>query len=411
MSGPLAGIRVLDLSRILAGPVCTQLLGDYGADVIKIEKPGAGDDTRSWGPPFIKDADGNDTEESTFYLCANRNKRSVAIDITTRDGQQLIRRLLSKCDVLIENFRVGALGRYGLGYDDLRDEFPTLVYCSITGFGQTGPYRDRAGYDFLAQGMGGIMSVTGEPDGMPMKTGIGIADVMTGMHASTSILAALRHRDATGQGQHIDLSLLETQISWLYYHAVEYLNTGHNPDRLGNAHANVVPYEVFETSDGHVILAAGNDGQFAKFCEVAGLHALPHKPEYRTNPQRIKNRNTLLPHIRDAFRERTTDYWVSALENAGVPCGPINTLDRVFDDPHVIDREMAIDMPHAEADSVRLVAAPAKMSETPVTYRRPPPVRGEHTIEVLEGVLGLREEEIVRLESDGVTESKKQANR
>jgi len=404
MNGPLAGIRILDLSRILAGPICTQLLGDYGADVIKIEKPGAGDDTRSWGPPFVKDADGNDTEESTFYLSANRNKRSVAIDIAKPEGQVLIRRLLAKCDVLIENFRVGTLARYGLGYDDLRDDFPALVYCSITGFGQTGPYRDRAGYDFLAQGMGGIMSVTGEPAGMPMKVGIGIADVMTGMHASTGILAALRHRDATGAGQHIDLSLFETQISWLYYHAVEYLNTGHNPDRLGNAHANVVPYEVFETLDGHVILAAGNDGQFANFCAAAGIPDLAADPSFATNPARIRNRETLLPKIRDILRTRSTDDWIAILEQIGVPCGPINTLSHVFDDPHVQERGMAIEMPHAQSGTVKLVAAPAKMSETPVTYRRPPPVRGEHTSEVLRDLLGLADEEISQLRQDGIAE-------
>ena len=404
MNGPLAGIRILDLSRILAGPICTQLLGDYGADVIKIEKPGAGDDTRSWGPPFVKDADGNDTEESTFYLSANRNKRSVAIDIAKPEGQVLIRQLLAKCDVLIENFRVGTLARYGLGYDDLRDDFPALVYCSITGFGQTGPYRDRAGYDFLAQGMGGIMSVTGEPDGMPMKVGIGIADLMTGMHASTGILAALRHRDATGDGQHIDLSLFETQISWLYYHAVEYLNTGRDPDRLGNAHANVVPYEVFETSDGHVILAAGNDGQFANFCAAAGIPDLAANPDFATNPARIRNRKTLLPQIRDILRTRTADDWIATLEQAGVPCGPINTLSRVFDDPHVRDRGMAIEMPHPQSGTVKLVASPAKMSETPVTYRRPPPVRGQHTSEVLRDLLGLADEEISRLRQDGIAE-------
>ena len=403
MPGPLAGIRILDLSRILAGPVCTQLLGDYGADVIKIEKPGAGDDTRTWGPPFVKDADGNDTSESTFYLSANRNKRSVAIDISTRDGQGLIRRLLGKCDVLIENFRAGALGRYGLGYENLRDSFPSLVYCSITGFGQTGPYRDRAGYDFLAQGMGGIMSVTGEPDGMPMKVGIGIADIMTGMHASTAILAALRHRDATGLGQQIDLSLFDTQVSWLYYHAVEYLNTGQNPARHGNAHASVVPYEVFETADGHVILAAGNDGQFARFCGVAGVPELATDPDYATNPKRIENRETLLPKIRDIFRTRSTDEWISALEEAGVPCGPINTLSRVFADPHTKARGMAIEMAHKQAGSVNLVGAPAKLSETPVAYRRPPPVCGEHTAEVLRDLLGMTEAEIGHLAAAGVT--------
>ncbi len=405
MNGALAGIRILDLSRILAGPVCTQLLGDYGADVIKIEKPGAGDDTRSWGPPFVKDGNGRDTRESTFYLSANRNKRSVAIDITRAEGQALIRKLLAKCDVLIENFRVGALSRYRLGYDELRDEFPGLVYCSISGFGQTGPYRDRAGYDFLAQGMGGIMSVTGEPEGMPMKVGIGITDIMTGMHASTAILAALRHRDATGAGQHIDLSLFETQISWLYYHAVEYLNTGRDPDRLGNAHASVVPYEVFETADGHAILAAGNDGQFARFCEVAGHPDLAADPKFATNPARIRNRTDLLPRIREIFRRKTTDEWVAALEEAGVPCGPINTVSRVFADPQAIARRMAIEMPHPQAGKVGLVAAPAKMSETPLSYRRPPPVCGEHTAEVLREVLGMSPNDIARLESDGITQS------
>jgi crotonobetainyl-CoA:carnitine CoA-transferase CaiB-like acyl-CoA transferase len=407
MTGPLSGIRILDLSRILAGPICTQLLGDYGADVIKIEKPGAGDDTRTWGPPFVKDEDGNDTQESTFYLSANRNKRSVAVDIARPEGQALIRRMLSRCDVLIENFRYGTLGRYSLGYDDLRDSFLEIVYCSITGFGHTGPYRDRAGYDFLAQGMGGIMSMTGEPDGMPMKVGIGIADIMTGMHASTAILAALRHRDATGQGQHIDLSLFETQISWPYYHAVEFLNTGRNPDRLGNAHASVVPYEVFETADGHVILAAGNDGQFSRFCDVAGVPELSADPAFATNPKRIENRETLLPKIRELFRARTTDDWIASLEQAGVPCGPINTLDRVFADPQTRARGMAIDMPHPQAGAVGLVAAPAKLSETPIDYRRPPPIRGEHTDEVLRDVMKMSDEEIARLRADGIIESRK----
>ena len=405
MTGPLAGIRILDLSRILAGPVCTQLLGDYGADVIKIEKPGAGDDTRSWGPPFVKDADGNDTRESTFYLSANRNKRSVAIDITRADGQALIRKLLAKSDVLIENFRVGALSRYRLGYEELRDEFPDLVYCSISGFGQTGPYSDRAGYDFLAQGMGGIMSVTGEPDGMPMKVGIGITDIMTGMHASTAILAALRHRVATGAGQHIDLSLFETQISWLYYHAVEFLNTGRDPERLGNAHASVVPYEVFETADGHVILAAGNDGQFARFCKAAGAAELAADERYATNPKRIENRGSLIPKIRQIFHDHKTDYWVETLEAAGVPCGPINTVSRVFADPQAIARGMAIEMPHPQAGKVGLVAAPAKLSETPLTYRRPPPLCGEHTTEVLRDILGLSAGEIRRLHADGIAGS------
>ena len=330
----------------------------------------------------------------------------VAIDIAKPEGQRLVRRLLAKCDLLIENFRVGALARYGLGYDDLRDEFPSLIYCSITGFGQTGPYRDRAGYDFLAQGMGGIMSVMGEPDGMPMKTGIGIADVMTGTHAPTATLAALRHRDGTGQGQHMDLSLFETQISWLYYHAVKYLNTGGSPARHGNAHANVVPYEVFATADSHVILAAGNDGQFAKFCQVAGRPELAADPDYATNPARIRNRNRLLPMVRELFAKRTTDDWVVALETAGVPCGPINTLDQVFADKHVRERGMEIEMPHPLSGSVKLVAASTKMSETPVTYRRPPPVRSEHTGEVPRDVLGTKDGEISRLNADEVAEGK-----
>ena len=403
MTGALDGIRVLDLSRILAGPVCTQLFGDYGAEIIKIERPDAGDDTRKWGPPYITDADGNETTESAFYLSANRNKRSVAIDIATPAGQALIRRLLVKCDVLIENFRVGTLARYGLGYDDLKDDFPDLVYCSITGFGQTGPYANRAGYDYLAQGMGGIMSITGEPDGAPMKVGVGIADIMTGMHSAVAILGALRHRDATGTGQHIDLALLDSQISWLTYHAVEYLNTGHNPDRLGNAHAAVVPYGVFETSDGHVILAAGNDGQFRAFCTTAGRPEIADDPRFATNPNRIRNRDALNPILNEIFAVRTTDDWIATLESAGVPCGPINTLDRVFDDPQVTARGMAIEMDHPLSGSgkVALAANPAKLSETPLTYRRPPPILGQHTEEVLRELLGADEAEIEALRGSG----------
>jgi crotonobetainyl-CoA:carnitine CoA-transferase CaiB-like acyl-CoA transferase len=403
MAGALDGVRILDLTRILAGPICTQLLGDLGADVIKIEKPGAGDDTRGWGPPYVMDRDGRETTESTFYLSANRNKRSVAIDIAKPEGQALVRRLAARCDVLIENFKVGALARYGLGYADLAPELPRLVYCSITGFGQTGPYADRAGYDFLAQGMGGVMSITGEPEGMPMKVGVGIADIMTGMHAGIAILAALRHRDATGDGQHIDVSLLDSQISWLCYHALEYLNTGRNPARLGNAHANVVPYEVFATSDGHVILAAGNDGQFAAFCDFAGRAELARDARYRTNPDRIRNRATLIPEVRAIFRTRTTDEWVAGLRGRGVTCGPINTLDRVFADPHVAAREAVVEMPHPLAGSgtVKLVANPAELSATPLDYRRPPPVLGEHTDEVLRDLLGLAPDEIASLAARG----------
>jgi crotonobetainyl-CoA:carnitine CoA-transferase CaiB-like acyl-CoA transferase len=405
MIGALNGIRVLDLSRILAGPMCTQLMGDYGAEVIKVERPGEGDDTRKWGPHCIADENG-DATESAFYLSANRNKRSVAIDIAAPAGQALIRRLLLKCDVLIENFKVGALARYGLGYDDLKDEFPALVYCSITGFGQTGPYANRAGYDYLAQGMGGIMSVTGEPDGEPIKVGVGIADIMTGMHSAVAVLAALRHRDATGQGQHIDLALLDTQISWLAYHAVEYLNTGRNPDRLGNAHASVVPYGVFPTADGHVILAAGNDAQFRQFCETVERPDLADDPRFATNSLRIKNRETLEPMLDDIFATRTTDDWITLLELAGVPCGPINTIDRVFNDPQVASRGMAIDMDHPLSGSgkVALAANPAKLSETPLTYRRAPPTLGQHTDEVLSEMLDMTDADLEKLRKYGTIE-------
>ena len=406
MVGALNGIRVLDLSRILAGPICTQLMGDYGAEIIKVERPGVGDDTRKWGPPFISDTEGADTTESAFYLSANRNKRSVAIDISAPAGQALIRRLLPKCDVLIENFKVGALARYGLGHDDLKDDFPGLVYCSITGFGQTGPYAGRAGYDYLAQGMGGIMSVTGEPDGDPIKVGVGIADIMTGMHAAVAVLSALRHRDATGKGQHIDLALLDSQISWLAYHAVEYLNTGKNPDRLGNAHASVVPYGVFPTRDGHVILAAGNDSQFRQFCETVERRDLADDPRFTTNTLRIQNREILKPILDDIFAARGAADWITLLELAGVPCGPINTIDRVFNDLHVASRCMAIEMDHplSAGGKVALVANPAKLTETPLAYRRAPPTLGQHTDEVLSEMLEMTDIELIKLRTNGTIE-------
>ena len=402
--GALDGVRILDLTRVLAGPFCTQLLADYGAEVIKVERPGIGDDTRRWGPPYLQGKDGEDTTESTFYLSANRNKRSVTIDISRPAGRDLIVGLLERADVLIENYRVGALARYGLGWDDLKDRFPKLVYCSITGYGQTGAYARRPGYDMLAQGMGGMMSLTGEPDGQPMKVGIGIADIMTGMHASTAILAALRHRDRAGVGQHIDLALLDSQISWLGYHAVEYLNMGTNPVRLGNAHAAVVPYGVFESADGHVIIAAGNDGQFEKLCDVAGTPELARDPRYATNARRIDNRAALEALLRDIIAKRTTDDWVAALEDAGVPCGPINTLDRVFADPHVQSRGAAIEMPHAlsATGTVGLAASPAKLSATPLSYHTPPPTLGEHTDEVLGDVLDLDAAALAALRDDGI---------
>jgi crotonobetainyl-CoA:carnitine CoA-transferase CaiB-like acyl-CoA transferase len=393
---PLDGVRIFDLTRILAGPTATQLLGDLGADVIKIERPGQGDDTRKWGPPYVKGPDGEDTTESAYYLCANRSKRSITIDLASPDGIALAKRLIGECDVLVENFKVGSLAKLGLGYDQLKDEFPGLVYCSVTGFGQTGPYAERAGYDFLAQGMGGIMSVTGTPGVEPVKVGVGIADVMTGMYAATNILAALRHRDRTGEGQHIDVCLLDTQVAWLVNEGTNYLVSGAVPKPMGNEHPNIVPYKVFPTADGHVILACGNDRQFQGWCDVAGAHELKTDPDYATNPLRLKNRVALYAAMPDYMMTKTTDEWVAALEAAKVPCGPVNTIDRAFADPQVQARGMRIDLPHplAGEGTVPLIANPVKLSGTPVRYRYAPPTLGQHTDEVLAEILGLSEAEI-----------------
>lgn len=393
---PLDGVRIFDLTRILAGPTATQLLGDLGADVIKIERPGQGDDTRKWGPPYVKGPDGEDTTESAYYLCANRSKRSITIDLASADGIALAKRLLAECDVLVENFKVGSLAKLGLGYEQLKEEFPGLVYCSVTGFGQTGPYAERAGYDFLAQGMGGIMSVTGTPGVEPVKVGVGIADVMCGMYAATNILAALRHRDRTGEGQHIDVCLLDTQVAWLVNEGTNYLVSGEVPKPLGNEHPNIVPYKVFPTADGHVILACGNDRQFQAWCDVAGADELKTNPDYATNPLRLKNRVALYAAMPDYMMSRTTDEWVAALEAAKVPCGPVNTIDRAFADPQVQARGMRIDLPHplAGEGTVPLIANPVKLSGTPVRYRYAPPTLGQHTDEVLAEILGLSEDEI-----------------
>jgi crotonobetainyl-CoA:carnitine CoA-transferase CaiB-like acyl-CoA transferase len=393
---PLDGVRIFDLTRILAGPTATQLLGDLGADVIKIERPGQGDDTRKWGPPYVKGPDGEDTTESAYYLCANRSKRSITIDLSSADGITLAKRLLAECDVLVENFKVGSLAKLGLGYEQLKEEFPGLVYCSVTGFGQTGPYAERAGYDFLAQGMGGIMSVTGTPGVEPVKVGVGIADVMTGMYAATNILAALRHRDRTGEGQHIDVCLLDTQVAWLVNEGTNYLVSGEVPKPLGNEHPNIVPYKVFPTADGHVILACGNDRQFQAWCDVAGAEELKTNPDYATNPLRLKNRVALYAAMPDYMMSRTTDEWVAALEAAKVPCGPVNTIDRAFADPQVQARGMRIDLPHplAGEGTVPLIANPVKLSGTPVRYRYAPPTLGQHTDEVLAEILGLSADEI-----------------
>jgi len=409
-TGPLKGLRILDMSRILAGPTCTQILGDLGADVIKIERPGAGDDTRKWGPPYVKDADGNDTSESAYYLCANRNKRSLTVDITKAEGQELIRKLAAKCDVLIENYKVGGLKKYGLDYSAMKDEFPDLIYCSISGFGQTGPKSHRLGYDFMIQAMGGIMSVTGEPDGSPMKVGVGIADVMCGMYAAVSILAAVRHRDqsgnatAGGNGQHIDLSLLDSQAAWLINSGSNYLTSGENQHRLGNAHPNIVPYQVFQTSDSFFVLAVGNEIQFRKFCEFAGAPDLPEDPRFKTNTDRVKNRKILAPMLTELTQRNSTQFWLEGLEKLQVPCGPVNTIKDVFDDPQIQHREMEISLPHplSGKGDVSLIGSPVKMSATPVSYRHAPPTLGQHTNEILAEMLGMDEEECRELAQKGV---------
>ncbi|UXZ96173.1 CoA transferase [Pseudomonas phytophila] len=404
--GALSHIRVLDLSRVLAGPWAGQILADLGAEVIKVERPGSGDDTRAWGPPFLKDAQGESTSEAAYYLSANRNKQSVTIDLTMPEGQKLVRELAAKSDIVIENFKVGGLAAYGLDYASLSAINPGLIYCSITGFGQTGPYAKRAGYDFMIQGLGGLMSLTGRADDQegagPVKVGVALTDVMTGVYSSTAILAALAHRDQSGLGQHIDMALLDVQVACLANQALNYLTTGIAPTRLGNAHPNIVPYQDFPTADGDFILTVGNDGQFRKFAEVAGQAQWADDPRFLTNKLRVANRAELIPLIRQATVFKTTAQWVSELEAAGVPCGPINDLAQVFDDPHVRARGLVTSLPHALAGSVPQVASPIRLSATPVEYRHAPPLLGEHTGEVLERVLGLPTAEVARLRQGGV---------
>ena len=402
MTGPLDGLRIFDLTRILAGPTCTQLLGDLGAEVIKVERPGVGDETRKWGPPYVKDAAGSDTGESAYYLSSNRNKRSIAIDIARPAGQQLARRLIAGCDLVVENFKVGDMAKYGLAYRDLKDEFPRLIYCSITGFGQTGPYAPRAGYDLLAQGLGGIMSVTGEADRPPMKVGVGIADIMCGMYATVAILAALRHRDRSGEGQYIDLGLLDSQVAWLVNVGLNYLTSGEVPQRVGNEHPNIVPYNVMPAADGFFILAVGNDGQFAKFCTFAGAPELAADPRFVTNDARVRNRVELYALLPELTRRKRQAEWVEGLAGLGVPCSPVNTVDQVFADPQVRARGMQIALPHplAGTGTVDLIGNPIKLSATPVSYRRPPPTLGQHTDEVLRE-FGLGDADIAALKAAG----------
>jgi crotonobetainyl-CoA:carnitine CoA-transferase CaiB-like acyl-CoA transferase len=406
LSSPLAlaGLRVVDCSRILAAPIATQTLGDHGADVIKVERPGMGDDIRKWGPPYLKDQDGNDTTESAYYLGTNRNKRSITLDYSKPEGRDILLKLMEGADVFVENLKVGDMARYGLSYADVKARFPRLIYVSVTGFGQTGPYAPRPGYDLLAQAMGGIMSVTGDPAGQPTKVGVAIADMMTGLHATIAILAALKHRDATGQGQHIDAALLDTQVSWLMNQALNYLVGGDVPQRTGNKHPNVAPYEVFETADGHVILACGSERQFTAFCGVIGRPELPNDPRFATNSARLANIEALRDILIPKFKERTIDAWVAVLEEAKVPCGPVNTVDRVFADRQVQARGMQQSIPgHPDApDGVPSVAYPIKLSETPAQYRRPPPKLGQHTDEVLGRELGLPEARLAELRDAGV---------
>jgi len=406
MSGALSHIRVLDLSRVLAGPWAGQILADLGAEVIKVERPGTGDDTRAWGPPFLKDEQGENTSEAAYYLSANRNKQSVTIDFTQREGQKLVRELAAKSDILIENFKVGGLAAYGLDYAALKALNPKLIYCSITGFGQHGPYAKRAGYDFMIQGLGGLMSLTGRAEGEegagPVKVGVALTDILTGLYSTVAVLAALAHRDQSGIGQHIDMALLDVQVACLGNQALNYLTTGVPPRRLGNAHPNIVPYQDFPTADGDLILTIGNDGQFRKFAGLAGRPEWADDERFATNKARVANRAMLIPLIRQATVMRTSAEWIIALEQAGVPCGPINDLAQVFADPQVQARGLQIELPHPLGGTVPQVASPIRLSETPVQYRNAPPLLGEHTSEVLGKLLGLDAEQIEALRRAGV---------
>lgn len=406
MNSALSHLRVLDLSRVLAGPWAGQVLADLGADVIKIERPGMGDDTRSWGPPFLRDAQGNDGADAAYYLCANRNKQSVTVDFTTAEGQSIIRELARKSDVVLENFKVGGLQAYGLDYASLRALNPGLIYCSITGFGQTGPYAPRAGYDLLVQAMGGLMSITGrrddEPGAGPQKAGVAVTDILTGLYAAIGVLAALAHRELTGLGQHIDIGLLDVQVACLANQAMNYLVSGSAPRRTGNAHPNLVPYQDFPTSDGYLIIAVGNDAQFARLCGVMGLSDLALDPSYANNKQRVANRIELVSTLSAVTVTHPTAHWVDALEEVGVPAGPINTLEGVFADPQVQARAMRVELPHPVAGTVSLVASPLRLSETPVTYRSAPPLLGAQTRDVLERRLGMSAADIDALKAKGI---------
>jgi crotonobetainyl-CoA:carnitine CoA-transferase CaiB-like acyl-CoA transferase len=382
--GPLKGLRVLDLTRVLAGPTCTQMLGDMGAEVIKIERPGSGDDTRGFAPPVMPG-----TEESAYFIGVNRNKRSVTLDIATPEGQSIARQLLADTDILVENFKVGALAKYGLGYEQLHAEFPGLIYCSITGFGQTGPYAPRPGYDSLIQGMGGVMSLTGEPEGLPQKVGVPVADLFAGLYGCIGILAALRHREKTGQGQQVDIGMLDTHVAWLANQGMNFLANRENPPRLGNQHPNIVPYQVFPTADGHMVLSVGNDATFKRFCDAFELQHLLADERFATNPARVANRQLVTDTLTPVMQQHPTGWWVDKLEALKIGCGPINSLKQVFDDPHVKARGMEVQMKHSSGAEVTVIANPVRLSETPPDYRIAPPLLGEHTEEVLQDLLGI----------------------
>ena len=406
MAGPLSHIKVLDLSRVLAAPWTGQNLADLGAEVIKVERPKSGDDSRAFGPPWLKDGAGRDTTESAYFLAANRGKKSITVNLSKPEGQNIVRSLAARCDVLLENYKFGDLARYGLGYDDLEALNPRLIYCSVTGFGHSGPYRERPGYDFMIQGMGGLMSITGErddlPGGGPQRVGVPIVDVITGMYATIAVCAALAHREKSGVGQHLDLALLDTQVAFLANQAMNYLASGEIPGRLGNAHPNIVPYQTFKTRDGDIILACGNDNLFNKFCEVAGCRHLAQDARFATNGKRVENRATLVPLLEKVFNSRATREWVEALESAGVPNGPINNIEQVFEEPQVVARGMRIELDHPLAGKVPLVASPMRFSATPLKCEAPPPTLGQHTDEILRGTLRLSDAEIAQLRAEGV---------
>jgi formyl-CoA transferase len=406
MSGPLSHIKVLDLSRVLAGPWAAQNLADLGAQVIKVERPKKGDDSRAFAPPFLRDASGQTTKESAYYCAANRGKKSITIDISSAEGQALVLALAKDVDVVVENYKVGDLARYGLGYEDIKAINPGIIYCSVTGFGQTGPYKDRPGYDFMAQGMGGLMSVTGErddlPGGGPQRVGVPIIDMTTGMYASVAICAAIAHRAVTGQGQWIDVSLLDSCVAILANQAMNYFATGESPSSLGNAHPNIVPYQTFKTLDGALILACGNDNLFNKFCEVAECEHLAKDPKFSTNGERVKNREEITALLNEIFLKKTTKQWVALLEQAGVANGPINKIADVFEEPQVLARGMKFELPHAVAGSVTLVGSPMKFSLTPLKHEIPPPALGQHTQEILQDVLKKTPEQIQALQNSGV---------